>query len=152
MAGSFRLVACAAILLAWGGVRLLPHLPALPPSPVVLPAKVPFPEVLAAAGPLSQDERHALSEAYGILSRSIAGNPQEEPVFADLAAVRKAHRAALLCVWQGVLSNREGQVPGLGQALEAAISGRLGDNNVPLNPTLQAEAVRVFADIATTLQ
>jgi hypothetical protein len=97
-------------------------------------------------------DRAAMSEAYGILSRSVAANPTLEPVFPDTAAVRRAHRAALLYVWAAVLVNKAGDVPGLREALESAVASRIGTDDVPLNPEIQKDAASAFADLAASLR
>jgi hypothetical protein len=128
----------------------IPALPA-PPTPTPTPA-VSFPAVSAVAKKMRSDDRAALADAYLILSRSIAANPTLEPVFPDTAAVRRAHRAALLYVWAAVLQNRAGDVPGLREALEQSVASRIGTEDVPLNPELQGEAAKAFADLATSLR
>ena len=126
-------------------------IPALPAPPTPTPA-VSFPAVSAVAKKMRSDDRAALADAYLILSRSIAANPTLEPVFPDTAAVRRAHRAALLYVWAAVLQNRAGDVPGLREALEQSVASRIGTEDVPLNPELQGEAAKAFADLATSLR
>jgi hypothetical protein len=142
-----RTILCILLAVAYAGWRYAPAV-----VPVVAPAAVTFPEVASAAARMSREDRAALAEAYQILSRSVANNPASEPVFNSTADVRKGHRAAMLVVWKGVLQNREGEVPGLREALEGAVDGRIGDSDVPLNPSLQATAAQAFADVASSLR
>lgn len=116
------------------------------PTPVPTPS-APFADVAKLAASMAAEDRIALAEAYGILSRSIAANPVNEPVFPDTAAVRRAHRAALLYVWGAVLKNKAGEVAGLREALEGALAQRIGTEDVPLNPELQSETAKAFADL-----
>lgn len=101
---------------------------------------------------LTKAERSGLSEAYTILGRSIKANPEAEPVFPDTAAVRRAHRAALLVAWRGVFNNEPGKYPGLREALEGEVERGLGTADVPLNPTLQQQAAKTFLDIGASLK
>ena len=142
-----RAIICVVLALAYAAYR---HVPAS--IPVVVPTAAAFPHVAEAAAKMSREDRVALAEAYQILSRSVAGNPGSEPVFSTTASVRAGHRAALLCVWKGVLANKQGEVPGLREALEGAVSARIGDEDVALNPSLQAAAAQAFADVAASLR
>lgn len=146
-----RIIVCLVLAVGYAAYRGGVSLPPLP-VPAVVPAAKPFPEVAAAAAGLTAGDRESLAQAYDILSRSVAANPEVEPVFVDTASIRKAHRAALLTVWRGVLDNKEGQVPGLRAALEGALQGRVGVEDVPLNPTLQRTAAQAFADLAASLR
>lgn len=121
------------------------------PAPTPTPAS-PFPEVSKVAAGMSAQDRSSLADAYLILSRSVAANPTLEPVFPDTAAVRRAHRAALLYVWAAVLQNKAGDVPGLRDALEHSLASRIGTEDVPLNPELQSETAKAFADLAASLR
>lgn len=108
--------------------------------------------VAAIASKMTQDERASLSLAYETLARSIKANPVDEPVFPDTAAVRRAHRAALLCVWQGALASQPGKYPGLREALEGEVEGSLGLDEVPLNPELQRRVADTFLTISASLK
>lgn len=143
-----RILAIAAIGIAYlvfrmGGLAL--------PSPTPAPTAT-FPEVAAVAAKMQASDRAALADAYLILSRSVAANPTLEPVFPDTGAVRRAHRAALLYVWAAVLGNRAGDVPGLREALEQSLASRIGTEDVPLNPALQNDTAKAFADLAASLR
>ena len=148
-----RILIALALAIAYAVFRLAP----IPSLPLPLPAPTPatattFPEVTAAAKTMSAGDRSALAAAYLILSRSVEANPTIEPVFPDTAAVRRAHRAALLYVWAAVLGNKAGEVPGLREALESAIASRIGTEDIPLNPENQKEAAKAFADLAASLR
>ena len=156
-----RAILCAAVALAFFvGTRLHPTpTPTPAPTPVPAPKPVPrppvirpIPELTPLADAMSADDRQALAEAYQIISRSIAANPIDDPVFPTTGAVREAHRAALLCVWRGVLGNTPGKYPGLREGLEGAIGKVLGTDDVLLTPTIQQQAAKVFMDISDTLR
>lgn len=140
-----RTVLCLLLGLGWLAVR---HAPAVVPVPAVKPLS----EVAAMGAKMTADDRAALSETYAILSRSIAANPPEEPVFPDTASVRRAHRAALLAVWKGAMGNDAGKYPGLRESLEGYLHNSLGMDDVPLNPELQARVVKTFSDISASLK
>lgn len=126
-------------------------------QPSVIPAVIPaigrpFPEVTAKAAALTLEQRKALSDTYTVLSRSVAADPAEDRVFPDTSAVRRAHRAGLLFVYKGVLQGATGAAPGLREALEGSLNARIGDGDIPMNPTLQAETSKAFADLAASLE
>lgn len=146
-----RIVLCLVIAGAYLLVRLAP--PVTPkPEPAPTPVVTPVDGLGQLAAQMSKQDRQALSQAYDVLSRSVAANPVDDPVFATTGSVREAHRAALLCVWRGVLGNQPGKYEGLREALEGALAKRIGSEDIPLNPALQAEAAAAFADIAATLR
>ena len=60
--------------------------------------------------------------------------------------------ASLLYVWAAVLGNRAGDVPGLREALEESLASRIGTDDVPLNPVLQDDTAKAFADLAASLR
>jgi hypothetical protein len=101
---------------------------------------------------LSMQDRRALSETYEIIAKTIAANPVDEPVFTDLDDVRRAHRAALLSVWRGVLGNQPGKYPGLREALESYVDQQLGSADVPLSPAVQQQAVDAFQKLSASLK
>lgn len=146
-----RVLIALALATAYAVFRFAP-IPSLPiPAPTPATA-VAFPDVAAVAQKMTAGDRAALAAAYLILSRSVDANPTIEPVFPDTAAVRRAHRAALLYVWAAVLGNKAGEVPGLREALESAIVSRIGTEDIPLNPENQKEAAKAFADLAASLK
>jgi hypothetical protein len=146
-----RLLACVVLALAYGAYRLAPSLSI--PLPLAAPAvAVPFEGVGKLAAGMSQGDRVAMREAYLILSRSVREDPAEDPVFIDTAAVRRAHRAALLTVWKGVLDNKTGEIPGLKEALEGAVNARIGSGDIPMNPSLKGETAKAFEDIAASVR
>ena len=85
-----RILLCAVIAL---GYILFRESPEQDAKPVV--------GLAAYAKKMASADRAGLSQAYGILGRSVEADPESEPVFVDTAAVRRAHRAALLVVWRG---------------------------------------------------
>lgn len=144
-----RYLLAAVLGLAYAAYRV--GVPALP-APLTPAAVASFPDVAAVARKMRAEDRAALSDAYQIFSRSVAANPTLEPVFPDTAAVRRAHRAVLLYVWAAVLENKAGEVPGLREALEGAIAARIGTEDVPLNPELQAQTAKALADLAASIR
>ncbi len=144
----------AALLLAIGYAmfRLAPSVPLPAPAPAPAPVVAPFTDLAGIAQRLSREDRQALRDTYLVLSRSVASDPETDPVFIDTPAVRRAHRAALLVVWRGVLSNQAGEVAGLREALESALTERIGSEEVPLNPALRATTAKALDDIAASLQ
>lgn len=146
-----RIVIALVAALLYGGWRVLPQVQnVIPPVPVVSPA--PFQQIAVLAAGMSAGDRAAMRDAYSTLSRAVAADPDEDPTFVDVAAVRRAHRAALLVVWRGALDNKPGEVPGLREALEGALSSRVGADDVPLNPALRAETAKAFSDIAASFR
>lgn len=101
---------------------------------------------------MTATERSGISEGYAILGRAIKANPDAEPVFPDTAAIRRAHRAALLVVWRGAFNNEPGKYPGLREALEGEVNKGIGDADIPLNPALQQQAAQTFLDISASLK
>lgn len=146
-----RFALIAAVALAYGAWRLAPRLPSVIPAPPA-PTSAPFQAVAELAARLNAEDRDALHKAYTTLSRAVAEDPAADPVFIDTAAVRRSHRAALLFVWKGVLSNKTGEVEGLKDALEQAVNSRIGNADIPVNPQLKADASKAFADIAASVK
>lgn len=143
-----RLAVFLVAALAYGGYRVYPHL-----APAVQVSQAaPFTDLAKVAASMSRHDKANLRDAYETLSKAVAADPDEDPVFVDTPAVRRAHRAALLFVWRGVLSNQAGEVPGLREALEGAVDSRIGSSEIPMNPALRAEAAKAFHDIAKSLQ
>lgn len=143
-----RFIAAVVLALAYGAYRLAPMVPVV----VAPPSVAPFESVGKLTAGMSQEDRVAIRQAYTILARSVKEDPAEDPVFLDTAAVRRAHRAALLTVWKGVLNNKTGEVPGLREALEGAVNARIGTGDIPLNPALKGEAAKAFEDIAGSVR
>jgi hypothetical protein len=147
-----RFIACLILALAYGAWRMMPHINIPMPLPSPPSVTVPFSAIGQLAQKLPQSEREAVAEGYMILSRSVQSDPPADPVFLDTDAVRRAHRAALLCVWKGVLDNRTGEVPGLREALESAVNDRIGAADIPMNPALREQAAKAFSDIAASFR
>jgi hypothetical protein len=124
--------------------------PVAPPTPA--PVVTPVTELSTFRSKMSSQDRESLSQAYEILSRSVAANTTNDPAFPTVGSVRAAHRAALQCVWRGVLGNQPGKYEGLAEALEGAVEKRVGKDDIPLNPTIQQQVVQTFADIAASLR
>jgi len=139
-----RVLFCIALGLAFLVYRQQAAPTPRPPVPDVTPDVTPSSGLVALARQMTADERLAMREGYQILARMIAANPTDEPVFPTTGSVREAHRAALLAVWRGVLGNEPGKYAGLREELEKGLAQKLGSDDVPLNPTLQQEAVRAF--------
>lgn len=135
---------------ARGAVPL--RLPLVIPVPVVRPVVRPVGPLSVFAERMTKQEREALSEAYAMLAKAVEANPVDEPVFVSTGAVRAAHRAALLCVWRGALGNEPEKYPGLREALEGMVSQSIGNDDIPLNPTIQKGAATAFSDISAALR
>lgn len=146
-----RMAIALVAALLYGGWRVLPHVNAVIN---VVPAvgKAPFEAIGKLAAGMTPSDRAAMRDAYATLSRAVAADPEEDPVFVDVAAVRRAHRAALLVVWRGLLNHKAGEMPGLREALEGALNSRVGADDVPLNPALRAEVAKAFLDISASFQ
>jgi hypothetical protein len=112
----------------------------------------PISSLAGVAKKMTAAERSGLHDAYAILGRAVEADPESEPVFEDTAAVRRAHRAALLVVWKGVFDNNPGKYPGLREALEGEVERSLGTAEVPLNPTLQRQVAKTFLDMSASLK
>ena len=146
----YRMVACAAMAGAYlvyrhgGGELRVP----LIPTPVVARVE----ELVELAKTMNSQDKRALREAHQILARCIDADPVDEPVFDTVLAIRQAYRAALLCVWRGVLDNPPGKYPGLREALEGAVQKRLGSDDAAVSPPIRQDAVAVLNEIAGTLQ
>lgn len=148
-----RLIALLAVAIAYGGFRAYPLAVQLTPRPTPVPAAAaPFADIAQLVGKMSRHDRSALHDAYSTLAKSVAADPPQDPVFIDTAAVRRAHRAAMLFVWKGVLDNQAGEIPGLAKALEAAIDSRIGSSDIPMNPTLKADTAKAFEDVAKSVK
>lgn len=115
-------------------------------------AAKPIAGLAAYARKMTAAERSGLSEGYAILGRAIKASPADEPVFPDVASIRRAHRASLLVVWRGVFDNQPGKYPGLREALEGEVNRGIGDADIPLNPALQQQAAQTFLDISASLK
>lgn len=137
-----RLLLC--LVIAFGYVAVRGSL-----SPSVAPN---IPGVSEKFASVSSADRQALSEAYAIIANTVAANPADEPVFTDLGDVRRAHRAALLSVWRGVLGNQPGKYPGLREALESYVDQQVGSADVPLSPPVQQQAVDAFQKLSASLK
>lgn len=144
----YRLILCGGLALAYMVYRYQGD---TKPSPLV-PAVKPVTELIDLAKTMTSKDKLALREAHQILARSIDADPPEEPVFDTVLSIRQAYRAALLCVWKGVLDNPPGKYPGLKEALEGAIQKRLGSDDAAVSPPIRQDAVAVLNEIAGTLQ
>lgn len=118
----------------------------------VSPASKPITQLAERARALTREERAGLSEAYAVLARSIESNPESDPIYPDVAAVRRAHRAAIQVVWHGVFSNQPGKYPGLREAIEGEVERGIGTADVPLSPALQQQTAKTFSDISASLK
>lgn len=149
---NIRTALCLLLAAVYGAWRLMPHIDIPLPQPAPPSVTVPFSAIGQLAQKLPQSDREAVAEGYMILSRSVQSDPPADPVFLDTDAVRRAHRAALLCVWKGVLDNKTGEVPGLREAVESAVNERIGAADIPMNTALREQAAKAFADIAASFR
>jgi hypothetical protein len=118
----------------------------------VMPTSAPVQEVAAVAAKMTRSNRNDMADAYQTLSNALANDPADDPVFNDTAALRRAHRAMLLCVWRGLLDNDPGKVPGLKEAVERAFDQRVGEEEVLFNPNSKQLAAKSLADIAASFR
>lgn len=144
-----RTLTCAALACVYL-VALRPHVDATLRHAVV--AKAPIKGIADVASKMSAADRKVMADAYDAFSRAVAGDPVDDPVFPDVAGLRRAHRAMLLCVWRGVLDNKPGEVPGLREAVEGAFDQRIGSDDVLLNPSAKQSAAKAIADIAASIR
>lgn len=142
-----RLALCAALAVAFFFYRQQPG----PVAPVVPPA-VAIPSLARFRSQMSTEDRTALSQCYGILSKSVAANPVDDPVIPTTAGLCDVHRAALLFVWRGVLGNQPGKYDGLREELDGLVANAIGEADVPLNPTVQRDAAALFDAISRSLE
>lgn len=140
-----RAILCVVLAVGWLAVKYAPHIDGVP---IVRPIG----ELAELAKQMTPDDRAALSETYAILSRAVAANPAVDPVFPDVASIRRAHRAALLATWAGVMGNQPGKYPGLREALEGFLDRSAGDADVLLNPHLQEQIAKTFLDMSASLR
>jgi len=146
----YRLVLCGGLAVAY---LLYRHQGDAKPVPVTPTPVVPqVAELVDLVKTMTTQDKAALREAHQILARSIDADPPEEPVFDTVLAIRQAYRAALLCVWRGVLNNPPGKYPGLREALEGAVQKRLGSDDAAVSPPIRHDAVAVLNEIAGTIK
>ena len=120
------------------------------PEAVVVPR--PIPSISRFRDQMKADERKALAECYGVLSRSVAANPIDDPIIPTVAALNDVHRASLLFVWRGVLGNQPGKYEGLREELEGLLRDKVGVADVPLNPAVQRDAASLFDDLSRSFR
>jgi hypothetical protein len=146
----YRLILCAGLAVGYLAYR---HQGDAKPTPVTPTPSVPqVAELVDLVKTMTTQDKTALREAHQILARSIDADPAEEPVFDTVLAIRQAYRAALLCVWKGVLNNPPGKYPGLREALEGAVQKRLGSDDAAVSPPIRHDAVAVLNEIAGTIK
>lgn len=121
-------------------------------APVVPAAVAPIPSLTKYRDQMTADERNALSQCYGILSRSVAANPTDEPVIPSVAGLHDVHRAGLMFVWRGVLNLPPGKYEGLAGELEGLLTSRVGREDVPLNPAVQRDAAALFDEVSRSFR
>lgn len=143
-----RTVAC--LLLAGAYVVARPYTSTLVGRVSVTAA--PIPGIAVVAGRMTRSDREDMSKAYTVFARAVEADPVDDPVFPDTAALRRSHRAMLLCVWRGLMNNNPGQVPGLKEAVEGAFDQRIGSDEVLLNPDLKQSAAKALHDIAASFK
>lgn len=145
-----RLLICLVIGMAYVAVR--PQGGGVPTVTPVVPSTAPVAEIAAVAKTMTNSDRKDMSDAYQTLSNALANDPEDDPVFQDTAALRRAHRAMLLCVWRGLLNNEPGKVSGLKEAVERAFDQRIGEEEVLFNPNSKQSAAKAMADIAASFK
>lgn len=136
-----RFLLAAVVALAYVAVRQSPLVP-------TVPVVVPDSSLSAVVATMSSQDRLAMREAYAALSTAVQEDTSTEPIFPDIAAVRRAHRAALHMVWKGVMGNNAGKYPGLREKLEEQFVQKIGDDDVIVNPTIRATVAQAFSEIS----
>jgi hypothetical protein len=129
-----------------GGVtNIIPPAPAPDAVDTLSPAMRRF---KAAASPLAPVDRSSLNEYYAGLSRAVASDPQEDPVFKTTAQLREGHRAGLLVLWRGFLGNTAAKYSDLRESIEGVLTEAIGTDDVPLNPAIREKAVAALQGMA----
>lgn len=137
-----RAIACGILALTYfayrGGYINVPNLPA---------AVKPSGGLVGYARQMTREERNAVHDLYVTIGRSILADPESEPCFADMAAVRKVHRAGMLMLWKGALGNETGKYPGLREEIERSLSGAVGTDDVRLTKERKQEVGKAFTSV-----
>lgn len=129
-----------------GGVtNIVPPAPAPDAVDTLSPAMRRF---KTAATPMAPVDRASLSEYYAGLSRAVAADPQDDPVFKTTVQLREGHRAGMLILWRGFLGNSADKYSDLREAIEGVLTEAIGTDEVPLNPAIRAKAVAAFQGMA----
>ena len=146
-----RILVCLVAALAFALFRgNIPSVTPVIPAVVVVPT--PIPSIARFRDQMTADERAAVSQCYGVLSRSIAANPIDDPIIPTVAALNDVHRASLLFVWRGVLGNQPGKYEGLREELEGLLRDKIGVADVPLNPAVQRDAAALFDELSRSFR
>jgi hypothetical protein len=146
-----RFLVCLVAALAFALFRgNLPSVAPVIPAVVVVPT--PIPSIARFRDQMTADERTAVAECYGVLSRSVAANPVDDPIIPTVAALNDVHRASLLFVWRGVLGNQPGKYEGLREELEGLLRDKIGVADVPLNPAVQRDAAALFDELSRSFR
>jgi len=129
-----------------GGVtNILPPAPAPDAVDTLSPAMRRF---KAACSQMAPVDRSSISEYYAGLSRAVAADPQEDPVFKTTAQLREGHRAGLLVLWRGFLGNSAAKYGDLRESIEGVLTEAISTQDVPLNPAIREKAVAAFQGMA----
>lgn len=150
MTSAYRITLC--VLLALGYMAYRNGYVTIPVKPVVVIPVEPATGLEGYAKRMTPEERAAVRDFYAMLGRSIAIDPEVEPVFPDTAAVRKAHRAGMLMVWRGALGNDPGKYPGLREEIESALATAMGTDDVPMNAQRKADVSKAFTAVSEAFQ
>lgn len=133
-----RLVLCFAIGVSYFSVR--DRLDTVIPQP-------PKTGLAAVASKMTAAERKAVADFYETLGRSIAADPDVEPVFDTKGDIRKAHRAGMLMLWRGALGNDAGKYPALREELESFMADEIGLDDAKLTDQTKSEIAKSFSKL-----
>jgi hypothetical protein len=147
-----RFLVCLVAALAFALFRGGATNPGVTPEKPVVVVPAPIPSIGRFRDQMTADERTALAECYGVLSRSVAANPVDDPIIPTVAALNDVHRASLLFVWRGVLGNQPGKYEGLREELEGLLRDKVGVADVPLNPAVQRDAASLFDELSRSFR
>jgi hypothetical protein len=155
--GIGRLTAASLIVAAAYGSFHLPsfsgwvNLPAVPvtvptPSPELLKLVEPVARALAGA---SSADRATWAAVWSKAAMVIdAEGKTNTPVFTDVPALRVLTITALEIGWRRIAGKAPGSLPGLREAVEAALSSVLGSDAVPVTDAMRASYAQVCQAIA----
>jgi hypothetical protein len=139
---------------AWGKIPM-PTLPAVPVVPAVVVPE-PAPEmrrlvepVAVAIGRLSPADRALWAATWlkaAVVVEAEAGTTVA--VFTDTPALRSFTEIALDVAWRRIGGHRPGSVDGLREAVETAMRGALGLDEVPVTPHVRGRYAEVARAIA----
>ena len=119
------------------------HLSTYTPAPKAAPIAA----VAEAAAPLNPVERWALQRAYRTMSRIVVTD--DSLVTSD--DLRRFHRTGLSYVWEGVLGNKRGTRPALGEAIDSALNEALGTDATQIDQEYRTKAAKALLEVGDSI-